>query len=192
MQEFSIDLHNIVMEIKMIKGNSWPVWELNQLYTVLTIEELEYTKILQISFAITNNVIELKNIGKIGDETVIKDDVIVRTQSLSIEKCWADGILIEIQELCDASDFYPEYNQDNINYAQENSINLLDIVKTLNFHYNGVWRFSFERPFFKWYNYRLMQRLNVFNHWVQQSHLGLSDKSHSRKLESILNKLSKP
>ena len=190
MQEFSTDLKSISMQIKITKGNSWPLWKLNQQYIVDSEEEFEYTKTLIISFPITNNLIELKNIGKRNNETIINNGIIERTQTLSIEKCWANNILLELQVIRDAGLFYPIYSKDNIEYAKKHSIEMPNIVKTLDFHYNGVWKFDVKRPFFIWYNDKLLQNLNNVNHWAQQSHLGIVGDSHRNRLKTILNKLS--
>jgi hypothetical protein len=190
MQPLPIDINTLKFELHLTRGNSWPIWEINQPWKIESELVEGDTKKIALCVFINSNELIIRNKGKGHQETILDNGKIIRTQSLSINKIWANDILLEKFFIESVATFSPIYNQNDIKFAQQNNTVLLKQLNTLDFYYNGTWNFKFESPFFLWYNKLISNGIKKFNHWVQQSHLGIANENYVKELKMLLNKLS--
>lgn len=190
MTSYSIDLDILRLELLLTQGNTWPTWTVNQPSTVISISENGDQQTVILDITVTNNRLIFSNTGKSDTETIVEHGQIIRDQTLAINRLWANNILLENSQINNVGMFYPAYQENNINYAKENNIDLPKSMHQLKFYYNGDWIFEFERPFFIWYNHLLMDSLTEFNHWFKKSHLGIADDEKVTELNSILMQLN--
>lgn len=192
MNEYSINAETCQIEIILTKGNHWPQWNLKNNFEILHEVELEFQKTLTVSI---NNFdsctgILLERFGKNDNETIIENGTIIRDQTLAINRMWINDVLLETPILQKNAQFYPEYSESNIKYADEHNIELELVKQDLTLFYNGRWVFNFKQPFFIWYNQILLDEFNNFNHWVRQTHLGIASDQKKMDLEELLAKIS--
>lgn len=190
MNYYPIDLHTFRVELILNQGNTWPQWTVNQPSVIVSTIENKNQKIVTVDLTVTSNQIVFSNTGKTGNETIVENGKIVRDQILTINRLWANNILLEKDQISTVSAFYPIYQQDNIDYAVNNNVILLEKLNQLDFYYNGNWVLEFERPFFIWYNNLLMNGLSGINHWFKKSHLGIGDQEQITQLTEILKTLN--
>jgi hypothetical protein len=190
MLSYSIDLCTLRLELKLSHGTTWPTWTINQPSTVIDTREDGVYRFVTIDINIVSSPVTINNIGKTDQDTIIKDGQIIRDQSLSIHKIWANGVLLENELISKFAKFYPEYQKNNIDYAQSHNIMLPLEISQLDFYYNGTWIFEFEQPFFIWYNQQLMDTLTNVNGHVRRSHLGIGDPDKIIQLKNILTQLN--
>jgi hypothetical protein len=191
MPNYCLHADNVKLELVLIKGLTYPLWSTETSSQIINQYEVDDTQTILIDIPVTNDTtsILLKNYGKTDQDTIIEDGRILADQTLTVNKIWINDILLENFVVKDYSQMIPNYNQSNLNYADEHNIILDKILNTNTMHYNGVWKFNFEQPFFKWYNKILIDKLSNFNHWVSQSHLGLADDDKVKTLKKLLDQM---
>jgi hypothetical protein len=188
-----IDVHQIVIILRLIKGTSFPQWNFSQPFNIMEEKIIDDdTKLVTVVVLATDNDISLQYSGKTTSDTIVDSTgAILKDQSLKIDNLFVNDIKIELLAIKDHSKFVPEYTASRIKYAEEHDIDLPKEMSTYHMFDNGQWTFEFERPFFLWYNDILMNQ--IYNSgtsiWVKRSHLGLPDDSTVARLDTLLNKI---
>jgi hypothetical protein len=190
MLSYSINLCTLRLELKLSRGATWPTWTVNQPNTIIDTREDGHNQFVTVDINITTSPVIINNTGKTDQDTIVKDGQIIRDQSLTIQRMWANGVLLENEQISRFAKFYPIYQKNNIDYAQDHNITLPLEIHQLNFYYNGKWIFEFEQPFFTWYNQQLMDSLTNVNGHVKRSHLGIGDPDKIIQLKNILTQLN--
>jgi hypothetical protein len=190
MLSYSINLCTLRLELKLSQGATWPTWSANQPHTIINTREDGYNRFVTVDINIIASPVIISNTGKTDQDTIIKDGQIIRDQSLTIQRMWANGVLLENEQISKFAKFYPVYQKNNIDYAQDHNITLPLEIHQLDFYYNGNWIFEFEQPFFTWYNQQLMDSLTNVNGHVKRSHLGIGDPDKIMQLKNILTQLN--
>jgi|APGre2960657373_1045057.scaffolds.fasta_scaffold28267_2 hypothetical protein len=192
MLAYSLYAETVEIELKLFRGTDWPKWSFEQPYIVISTTENDHIQNIKVRLQLgsTDTNITLNNFGKSVNDTVIEHNEIVRDQAIEIQKIWVNGMLLELLALQTVFEFYPDYQQSDWEYANQNGISLPICRNETKIFYNGCWRFKFDQPFFHWYNNKLVAGLDSMNHWVKQSHLGLADDSQLQRLDKLLDQLS--
>lgn len=188
-----IDANTITFDLLLTVGKTWPQWVANHPHQIVKVDQIsEDQKIVKVQFFIdsSSKSLSIKNCNKFAEETIVVNGEIVKDQCLIIDKAWVNDIFVELGLLTEYYNFYPEYREDNIQYAKDHNIVLDQVVQTRELYFNGTWTLTFERPFFIWYNQILLKQLNKFNKWVQASHLGIADDQQLAQLTKILEDLN--
>jgi hypothetical protein len=193
MSAYSLYAETIEIDLKLFKGTDWPQWNFEQPYTVVSTVENDLVQNVKVNVNLesTSTSIVLNNFGKSINDTVIEQDKIVRDQAIEIQKIWVNGVLLELMALQDWFEFYPQYQQSDQEYADQNGISLPRCRNETKLFYNGRWQFKFDQPFFYWYNDKLMAGFSNINHWAKQSNLGLANDSQLQRLDNLLDQLSR-
>jgi hypothetical protein len=191
MTDYSIQANSFLIELILSKGMTYPTWAIEPAGTIINSVEINDTRTVLIDIPIDNvTSITLTNSGKTDQETIIEDGHIVKDQKISVNRIWVNEILLENSFVINQSQTIPNYSQSNLDYAIEHNIELDKVLFTDTLYFNGIWKFNFKQPFFKWYNQIIINELSGFNHWVTQSHLGLADDNQVEKLERLINQLA--
>lgn len=191
MQSIPINVKSFKIEFRLTKGDFWPQWTINQPNKLLTEEYInDYEKLVLIEIDIVSDELTIVNFGKTINSTVIAGNEILRVQSLSVNKIWANNILLEIGVIKHHAKFIPIYEPWDIKYANENQIELPQSTEHLEFYFNGSWYFKIHQPFFQWYNQLIIDNLMKYNRWVKEGTFGFIDDEHRNRLKILLDKLS--
>ena len=189
-----MDVRQIVVILKLNKGTSFPQWDFSQPFNIINEQIIDDdTKLVTVEIVTTNNTsITLEYSGKTTQETIVDAaGTILKDQSLVVENILVNDIKIELLAIKDYLKFVPEYTASRIKYAEEHGIDLSKEIYTDHMYDNGIWTFTFERPFFLWYNKVLMALIDnsETNVWIKRSHLGLPGNDTLTRLDSLLEKL---
>ena len=192
MHDYSIHAKNFQIELVLKKGINYPIWKFSPTYSIISQVEVNdmQTVVVEIPVSSSASGIILTTSGKTDQDTVIENGKIVKDQMLTVNRVWANSVLLEHHLVKEQSQTIPNYNQSNLDYAREHNIELPKILYTDSLYYNSAWTFNFEQPFFKWYNQLLFEKLKMYNHWIAQSHLGIADDSQVRKLKKLIDCMS--
>lgn len=192
MSAYSLCAETVEIELKLFRGTDWPKWSFEKPYTVVSATENEHVQNIKVKLTLGPNDtnITLNNFGKSVKDTVIEHNKIVRDQAIDIQKIWVNGVLLELLALQTVFEFYPEYQQSDQEYAEQNGISLPICRNETKLFYNGCWQFKFDQPFFHWYNQKLMSEFSNINHWAKQSNLGIASDSQLQRLHMLLDRLS--
>jgi hypothetical protein len=190
MIDYSIHATTCAIELELIKGNSWPKWQFEQDYKILNQTETEFKKNITVLITNINSTLTMHRSGKTDLDTVIENGKIIRDQYLSVNRMWINDVSIELPVVQSLVKFYPAYSKSNIDYAQENNIQLPESTQDFSLFFNGKWEFEFRQPFFISYNQIQIEQFQDFNHWIKQSHLGFGSDQKIFRLKELLKKLS--
>lgn len=180
-------MQQIKLLLKLCKGQSWPDLALIDATCTIVQEEENIRKAL-ITFAVNDkNTIRLIRKSKTGSETIVIDGKIIRDQTVTLEKIWADDILLDLDLILALSVFTNEFSQEYLEYCEKNQIEVADTESHWNTWYlNGTWSWSFEQPFWPWY---AQQRQTKEQKYLSEDHIELYAGTGTNQHRSLMQEL---
>lgn len=98
-----------------------------------------------------NNELIIEHYGKLDEHTLYIDNEIVADCSVELVSVQIDDILFD-DIILYTKPYYPIYSDGYYQYAKEKNIEVTDVLyNVLNFGFNGMYKFQFERNFYKTY-----------------------------------------
>jgi len=141
-----------ILEFEYFCGQSWPILQFG--HSLISTEQQSLdscTKLVKHGVVVNNKTLEFFNVGKSENDTVVCDGKIIQDQIVKFKNIWVDDILLDLTLLSDFIKFEPKYHQGYVDYCNERSIVVADVIKTYEFYFNGAFRLDFECPFWEWY-----------------------------------------
>jgi hypothetical protein len=183
---------NVIVELELHLGVTWPKYTVNQELSCKETQISERIKKHKVVFDAVTSPLILDYTKFEGETVTSKNGEILFDQKLKINKIWIDNILLE-QDLVkySMSQFDPNYNTSYIEYCEQNQLTVdHGPLQILEFFHSGKWRFSFQVPFWNWYNNLMRERVaGKHNKNDLESYFGIEDDDNQQlilKLKELL------
>lgn len=187
-----IEIQKVTLTLKLTCGVNFPSWKIPYQFEILKEQVInDDEKLITVEFFTNNDSIELEYYGRTPQDTVVRNNEIIKNQNLKIENLLINDVKIELLSIRDYMEFVPVYDSHRITYAKQNKIDLPTVIHTSEMFDNGTWTLKFSHPFFVWYNKVILGNLDNLgiNIWIKRAHLGLTDQKTLNKIVDLLDKL---
>ena len=176
------------LEFDFFQGKNWPNLEF---YKEITSSEYlidSYTKRVNIKIHNCQHKLEFFNTNKNDYDTIVENGKIIRDQSVKLKRIWVDDILLNFNYILPYVKYAPDYKESFLNYCMQNSIPIDYTPYPFELFHNGSWVFTFEEPFWEWYNQ--VRQKNATN-GISQNNIELYIGTHSIDKDTNFKKLKK-
>jgi hypothetical protein len=177
----------VLVQTKLSLGRTWPSFAFCPVAELIsTIDIDSHTRRELYAVDIDANQLQLSNLNKHERDTIVENGVIVHDQILSIEKIWIDNILIDLNIVLPFISYTPHYHQGYLDYCKNNNVDAANTINTYDLHFNGIWQFEFELPFWSWYHQlRLMDLTRGLNQSQIERYIGQFDTETKQMLIAL-------
>lgn len=174
------------------KGLSWPELLIRDTVDATMSDVTEFKRRVYITCAPAQNSLLINRINKTGSETLVKNGVIIRDQTVTLEKIWVDDILVDLDLILQLSVFVNDFPSEYLEYCKTNNIESAprDSHWPI-WYFNGTWEWSYQVPFWNWYATEKIERQSRY-HFGQnrELYIGTNAKDHRELLDELKKRLA--